>query len=85
MADEKVVKYPFEHLKAMEEEAYFIQVDNTVFTLQGEYFFDKRSAENLSKGIMKGFQDLIKNGNKKQKKQVYDTLLRFNVFPLRFH
>jgi hypothetical protein len=84
MPDEKV-KYTFEHLVAMEKEAFFIQVDNTVFTLQGEYFFDQRSAKDLSDGLMKGFRDIIKKGNKKQRKQAYDTLLRFNIFPLRFH
>lgn len=84
MPDEKV-KYPFEHLVEMEKEAFFIQIDNTVYTLQGEYFFDKTSAENLGKTIMDGFREILKTGNKRQKKQVYKTLLRFNIFPLRFH
>jgi hypothetical protein len=84
MPDEKV-KYPFEHLTAMEAEAYYIQVDNTVYTVQGEYFFDKRSAKNLSDMIMRGFKHLIETGTPKEKEEVYKTLLRFQVFPLRFH
>lgn len=78
-------KYSFEHLVSMEAEAYFIQIDNTVFTLQGEYFFDRRSAQNIASSAMKGFRDILKNGSKKQKKQVYKTLLSFKIFPLRFH
>lgn len=84
MADENI-KFPFEKLVAMESEAYFIQIDKDVFTISGEYFFDKASADSLSKNLMKGFREILKTGNKKQKKEVYQTLLKFNVFPLRFH
>lgn len=84
MSDQKV-KYPFEHLVAMEKEAYFIQTGHGVYTLQGEYFFDLESATNLSNGLMDGFRDIIKNGTKKQQKAAYEMLLTFNIFPLRFH
>lgn len=84
MPDEKV-KYPFEHLVAMEKEAFFIQVDNTVFTVKGEYFFDKDSVDHLGKTIMSGFREQIKKGTEKQKQSVYKALLNFNIFPLRFH
>jgi hypothetical protein len=84
MPDEKV-KYPFEHLVAMEKEAYFIQTGHSVYTLQGEYFFDKISVDNINEGLMKGFRDVIKNGNKKEKEAAFKMLLTLNVFPLRFH
>jgi hypothetical protein len=90
MADKKE-KSPYkdhtiEEVIATEKDAYYIQIDNTMFeSPSGKLAFTKERADKFYEQVMHGLLQMRESGTEAEKKEAIECLTNLRIVPLRFH
>ncbi len=79
------ITYTVEEVMASEASAYVIQVGSEVFSVNGKWIFNKKSARIYYGKILRDILDQMQNGNKKERNNAQKVLENFKVLPLRLH
>ena len=83
-------KYPFvgytqEEVKRMEENYFVLQLGGD-FVLEDDYYlFTKGEVSKLHKNMLKKLNDIIKDGNEKDRNYALDLICGLAIKPMRLH
>lgn len=79
------IGYTTEEIMASEAVTYVIQVGSDVFNSNGNWFFNKKSAQIHYGKILRMLLAQLNGGTKKERENAQRVLNSFKVLPLRIH
>lgn len=79
------VNYTTEQIFASEAMLYVIHVGDDVLTVDGQWFFVKKSATAYYNKVLKAIMKDVYEGNPKQQKKARKLLTTLQILPFRMH
>jgi hypothetical protein len=78
-------QYTFEQIQSVEATTYVIVAGKQLFNIDGDYFFDKTTANKFYDKILKESMKQLTEGTESQKRNARKILNNLRVEPLRIH